>query len=125
MRVFVPTRVTHAGYLRLAVHRGGRSRVVAFENFEMAQRAVDVVAGGEDLIHVVAGLLTYPISAGHASDGDLIVHELTVDKLADTHVDLCEFYGPNFVDLVGIVEAEDAASGDERARLEGLFELES
>lgn len=121
-RVFVPTRVTPSGPRHLAVNRSGRSRVVAFENFDMAQRAVDVLSSGEDLIHVVAELLTQPLLAGHVSDGVMIVQETFPDSLtAFQGVDLCEFQEPNFVDVVETIEHDETAV-DERARLDGLFE---
>jgi hypothetical protein len=119
--VFVPTRVTPAGPRHLAVTRSGRSRVVAFENFDMAQRAVDVLSSGEDLIHVVTDLLTQPLYAGDQPDGVMIVQETDPDSLEGFRdVDLCEFLEPNFVDLVDTIEVRDGA--DERALLEALFE---
>jgi hypothetical protein len=125
IRIFVPTRVTPAGPRHLAVRRSGRSRVVAFENFDMAQRAVDVVSGGDDLIHVVAGLLTCPLTAGEASEGPMIVHELDADAItAFLGIDVCEFHEPNFVDVIDAVDVADAADASEtdRARLDGLYD---
>lgn len=124
-RVFVPTRVTPAGLRHLAVNRGGRSRVVAFENFDMAQRAVDVLSGGDDLIHVVAELLSQPLRAGHAgsaSEGVMVVHETYPYAFEGFQgVDLCEFQEPNFVDVVDTMDRDESTS-DERARLDGLFD---
>jgi len=127
-KLFVPTRVAAAGYRHLAVHRSGKGRAVAFETFESAQRASDVLTAGHDLIHVVAGMLTYklPAVAPDACAGPIVVHEVDSGDLAAA--DVCDFLEPNVVEVLWTI-APPSGEGvgsevDQRVRLSANFELE-
>ena len=121
MKVFVPTKITHAGRLYMSVVRNDRVRIVAFREMDHAQSAVAAIEVG-DLIGVWNEALTYKVHADK-SPGAMIVMETDVDavlKVSDLGVDICYFDPPNFV---SICDSLLPAARNPREILKGAYDI--